>query len=211
MSKNHIQIQLKPRRWLIVLPLLAFLSFPNPGFAAGCQTGAEALANVYLRFNPIFAHYFGDLESYVNQNRTHFVSGGDSVVCAKRAARAWAQGAFRNFDPQDKVRRDRLNAELGAMGISPGKSYSSPAADMYFAAQQMDKLAHALPYAANGDFGPMYQPRNEIEQMQIFAMQLFGELIRNPSVAHTFEIVRPQIIELGNIEYRMVVASMRGL
>ena len=201
----------KPLRWLAAMPLIFTLLNPSTGFAAGCQTGAEALANAYLRFNPIFAHYFGDLESYVSQNRSHFVSDGDAVVCASRAAQAWAQGAFNNFDPGDRARRDRINAELGTMGISPGESYSSPAADLYFAARQMDKMAYALPYAANGNYQPMYQPRNEIEQMQILAMQLFAQLIRDPSIAYTFEQLRPLMVELGNIEYRMVLGSISSL
>ena len=211
MLQNEIQVWREPLRWLVFLPLVLSLLFPGSAYAAGCQTGADALANAYVRFNPIFAYYFGSVESYVSQNRAHFLAGGDSVVCAERLSQRWAQGAFQGFDPQDRHRRDRISAELGTMGISPGQSYSSPAADMYAASQLMGKFAYALPYAANGNYAPLYQPRNEIEQMQLFAMQMFQAMMRDPSLVSILEQIRPQAIELGNIEYRMIIHSAQGL
>lgn len=201
----------KPLRWLLVLQIVLSLFFPSQALAAGCQTGVEALANVYLRFNPIFAYYFGSMESYINQNRAHFATGGDSIVCARRLSQAWSQGAFKNYDPQDRVRRDRISTELGTLGISPGQSTSSPATNLYFASLQMAKFADTLPYAANGNYGPLYQPRNEVEQMQLFAMQMFPVLLQDPSMVAVLEQIRPQAIELGNIEYRLIVDSSRGM
>lgn len=173
--------------------------------AEGCQTGAEALANVYVRMSPVNAYYFGSVEDYIAANRSHFVSGGDAVACAQRMARALIQGAFQNYDPNYWNQQAQLNAQLGAMGISPGQQQASPSAQLYTMGRQMGKLADTLPYAAQGNYAPMWEPRDQIEQMQIFAMQMFGYLMQDPSMRSVMEQMRPQIVQLANMEYSMIM------
>jgi len=194
---------------LSVLLLSLSLVFPNIARSEGCQTGAEAIANAYVRYNPINAYFFGSIEDYVKQNRSHFVAGGDAVVCAQRLSQALAQSAFQLYDPGDQRRRDEVNARLGGMGISPGQQYASPAQQNYAMARQMDKLANALPYAANGNYGPLWTPRDQLEQMQLFAMQLFPTLLQDPIVRSAFIQMQPMIEELVNIEYRMILSMAK--
>ena len=211
MKPNENLVRHKLRVGLGVLFFSLSMVFPNIAQAQGCQTGAEVLANAHLRYNPIFAYYFGSFEQYVEQNRAHFVAGGDAVICAQRLSQALVQGAIQNYDPGDQQRRDQLNADLGAMGISPGQQYATRSQQMLAVAQQMDKFAYALPYAAEGNFGPLWTPRNETEQLQIFAMQMLRNMLQDPGTRSIFEQIRPQAIELGNIEYRMILALATGL
>lgn len=171
----------------------------------GCQTGAEAIANAYVRSNPLFAYYFGSLESYVDENRRHFVDGADAIVCAKRLAQAFAKGSIPMYSRKDQIRREQLNSQIGQLGISPQQSKSSPAADMFLISQRLNKLAYALPHAARGNYDPLYLPRNEIEQAEVYSHQLLGMLLRDPSIASVLETVRPTMVELADIEFRMVI------
>lgn len=190
---------------LSALLLCLFLVFANIARAEGCRTGAVAIANAYVRMSPIIAYYFGSIEDYVRQNRSHFVTGGDAVVCAARMAQALAQGAIQSYDPQFQQRRDELNAELGAMGISPGQQYASPSQQIYAMARQLDKLAYALPYAADGNYGPLWTPRDQLEEMQIFAMQMFRTLLQDPEIRSALAYAEPRIRELSNIEYQIIL------
>jgi len=71
--------------------------------------------------------------------------------------------------------------------------------------RQMNKLADALPYAANGNYEPLWTPRDQMEQMQIFAMQMFRSLMQDPGVRSGLSFAEPQIRELANIEYQMIL------
>jgi len=196
---------------LSALLLSLSLAFPNIVRAGACQTGAEALANVHVRYTPIFAYYFGTIEDYVQQNRSHFVAGGDAVVCAQRLAQVLGNSAVQTYNQEDRAARDRLNAELDAMGISPSQQSTSPSQQLYNMARQMDKLAYALPFAANGDFGPLWAPRDELEQMQIFSMQMFNILMQDPTLHALLDSMKPTIVELADIEYRMILNISSGL
>ena len=100
--------------------LLAVSLMAQPAFAQnGCDTGANALANAYVRGNPMYAIYFGDLRSYIIDNREHFVSNGDSIRCARVMAGVLTNAAVQTYDPDALRSRDELNARLGSMGISP--------------------------------------------------------------------------------------------
>ena len=197
---------------LAILAVALLISLPGIVRAQGCKTGAEALANVYVRLNPINAFFFGSVEDYVAQNRAHFVAGGDAVACARVMTQALAQGAFQAFDPSYQRRRDELNARLGTIGISPGPAEASPAAQLYSMAQKMDKLAYALPPAANGNYQPLWTPRNELEQMELFAMQMLGAMLQQDAGMRSVLMqMRPQIEELANVEYRMLLNMAQGL
>ena len=201
------------KRYLI---LILFISALGLGYsytakADGCHTGAEALANVYVRMSPVNAYYFGSVEDYIQQNRAHFVAGGDAVVCAQSLSAALVQGAYQNYDPNYWRDREELNARLGAMGISPGPQQASPAAQMFAMGRQMGKLADTLPYAAQGNFAPLWQPRDELERMQLFAMQMFGYLMEDPTMRSVMNQMQPQIKQLANMEYQMILGMASQL
>jgi hypothetical protein len=199
------------RNGLIAIVLNLSLIFPMIAYATGCQTGADALSNAYVRMNPLIALFFGSVEDYVSQNPAHFQAGGDSTACAQHLSQKLYQGAISSFDPADQIRRDELNAELGGMGITPGNQPTSPSQQLYAMAQMMDRLAYALPFAAIGDFGPLRTPLNEIEQMQEIATQMFALLMQDPEMRSTLAMIEPQIRELTNIEYRMILSLAQGL
>jgi hypothetical protein len=196
---------------LCVFLLCLLLILPAVGHAEGCRTGAEAIANAYVRMNPIVSLYFGGIENYVEQNRSHFVSGGDAVVCAAQMANALFRGAIQSYDPDFHRQRDELNARIGAMGLSPAQPHASPSAQMYSMARRLKKLADTLPYAANGNYGPLWTPRDETEQMEIFAMQMLRSMLHDPEVRASLSYVEPQIKELANVEYRIILEMARGL
>lgn len=193
--------------WLFIL----IMCHPGLANAEGCRTGADALANAYVRLSPINALYFGNIEDYVRQNRRQFVHGGDAIVCAQHLSRALTQGAFQNYDPNYYRDREELNARLGSMGISPGPAQASPAAQMMFMGQKMNKLARTLPYGAEGNFAPLWQPETELEQMQLFSIQMFGFLMQDPSIRSVMAQMEPQIKELANMEYRMIIGMANSL
>ena len=134
----------------------------------GCRSGASALANAYVRANPMYAYFFGDIESYVANNRKHFGTSGDSIRCARALSNALVRGATKNYDPSDLRRQRELNARLGSMGISPGISQPTASQQLYTMGLQFARLARVLPPAANGDYRPLHTPTTELEQMQLF-------------------------------------------
>jgi len=202
----------------VIVILLLILSVPFLAVAEeSCRTGASALANAYVRLNPIYAYMYGDLESYVASNQIHFVSGGDSIRCAQALSRALMSEAIQSFDPnaaRDAIRRKQeLDTKLGLLGIQPGYTPSAPTISQYLygLALQFDRLARVLPPAANGDYAPLYTPTNQIEQLQIFAQQMLVLLLQDPMVADAFRQQRPFIEEAANSEFQMIIAMARSL
>ena len=117
----------------------------------GCRTGGEFLAQAYVRSNPMYAWYFGDLESYVATNRSHFGQGGDAARCAEALAQAALAGGVQSFDPTALQRQQELNTRLGTLGISPGQSYPMQSDMLVAMAQHFAWLATILPAMAQGN------------------------------------------------------------
>jgi len=176
-----------------------------------CRTGADALANAYVRANPIYAYFFGRLETYVSDNREHFVDGGDSIRCAKALSEALMKGSIQNYDPDALRRKQELDARLGAIGITPGPPQATAAQQLFAMALQLDRLVYALPPAANGNFQPLRTPRNQLEQQQMFAAQLFEMLLQDPTVAAVFRDLEPMIREAANLEYQILINMANNL
>jgi hypothetical protein len=119
-----------------------------------CQTGGDALANAFVRANPISAHYFGTLESYVS--------------------------------------------------VNPGQQRTTPSQQIYGISMQLSRLARVLPPAASGNYQPLYTPTNELEQMQIFAAQMFQPLMQDPTMASVMAQIEPLAVEAAQLEYQII-------
>jgi len=186
----------------VVVAASACLAMQAHAQELGCRTGANALADAYVLLNPIYSHIFGDLESYVAENREHFREGGDAIRCATALSSAVLGASLQLYDPSDRVRRDELNAQLGAMGISPGQQESTSSTELYGVSMRLSRLARSLPAAANGDYEPLWTPTNELEQLQIAAEQMLRVLL--PQMADVMAQIEPQIRELAALEHRSI-------
>ena len=166
-----------------------------------CRTGATALADAYVLANPLYSYFFGNLEQYVANNVEHFRADGDAVRCAAALSQAFLRSAIQLHDPGEQGRRDQLNAQLGAWNISPGPQESSPSSQLYGVAMQLSRLARVLPAAASGDYGPLWTPTTELEQMQIVAGQMLRMLLQDPDMRDIMSQVEPLIRELARLEH----------
>ncbi len=184
---------------LVTLPALA---------QTGCKNGANALANAYVRVNPMHALFIGDLESLVANYSPQFAGGSDAVRCARAMSQALMSGAITSYDPEALSRQQELNAELGAMGIAPGPQMPSASAMFYAMSQQMAWLSRVLPPAAAGNFGPMRTPATP---EQALALQIFPILLQDPIVRQVFLDMELLIRESAEWEYRQVMAIAQGL
>lgn len=186
----------------------AALTLPaaQPINSSGCETGAAAIGNAYIRANYLYAMFFGDLESYVAENRSHFAPDGDAIRCARVLSQGLMAGAVQSYDPSWQRTQDNLNARLGAMGLSPGPATASPSAQLYTAAQQLSRLARVLPAAAQGNFDPLHTPTTEMEQMQLFAAQMMQFLLQDPAMRDTLQQMEPLIREAAQAEYSMLMS-----
>jgi len=190
---------------VLILTLMIALAAPLPATAdSGCGTGGDALANAYARANPVSAYYFGNVESYVSTNRAHFQQGADAIRCATALSQAFLNGAVQVYDPNDLQRRADLNAQLGSMGISPGPQQPTLSQQLYGISMQLSRLARVLPAAAAGNYEPLYTPTNELEQMQLFAAQMFQIMMQDPTMAPVMEQIKPIAMEGAQMEYRII-------
>jgi hypothetical protein len=192
--------------------LLLILLAPFAAFAEeGCRTGASALGNAYVRANTLYAHFYGDIESYVAEHREHFVAGGDSIRCAQALSQALMSGAMRRYNPDDLRRKRELDARMGAMGISPGPSQPSASQQLYGMSLQLSRLARVLPPAVNGNYQPLRTPANQLEQQQMFATQLLVMLLQDPEMAGVLQQVEPIIKDAVNLEFQILIGMAKGL
>jgi hypothetical protein len=190
--------------------VLLVLMTPRPVAAEeGCRTGAEALGNAYVRLNMLYELFYGDVESYVQSNREHFVAGGDTIRCANALAQALVNEALQSYDPlaaRDAIRTQEIvNVELGKLGISGSfvPRTLSPAEQLYGLALRFDRLARVLPSVAEGDCRPLYTPTNVIENAEIQGRQMLKMLLQDPQVAWAFQQQEALIKKLANDEYQM--------
>ena len=181
----------------------------GPGYAqSGCQAGASALANAYVRVNPMSALFIGDLESYVAQNRSRLTAGSNAVRCARAMSQALMSGAIKNYDRNALKHQQKLNAKLGSVGLSPGSPLPNASAMFYAMSQQMAWLAEVLPAGAAGNTGALHTAPT---QEQAFAKQMFPILLQDPTVGAVFMQMEPTIREAIDMEYRQVMAIAQGL
>lgn len=171
----------------------------------GCGHGASAIGNAYVRANPIYALYFGELAHFVVSNRAHFAPGSDAVRCADALARGLVAGAITSYDPRHFERQDALNAQLGSLGISPGPPQPSASAQLLTMARTFAWLARVLPAVSTGDSRPLYQANTEEERIAIFLKGLLAQLLQDPMVRAGLQEAEPQIREMAKLDYLMVV------
>jgi hypothetical protein len=176
----------------------------------GCQTGAPALADAYIRLNPMYAYFFGDLESYVEENAEHFGVNGDAVRCAKALSQALQNEALQSFNPNEvretMDRKQALDAQLGLMGINPDPSPAEPtlSSTLYDLSMRMSRLARILPLTADGDLDSLQNPANELERMQIVAEQILKNMFGDPTLQFVFNQMEPKIKQSAIAEWSMV-------
>ena len=177
----------------------------------GCRTGGVAAANAYVLFNPIYAMYFGDFESYISKNGEHFRANSDAVRCLAALSSAFLSASIQLYDPADMQRKQYIDAQLGSMGISPGPQQPNAATTLFGMGMQLSRLARGLPAAANGDYGPLNTPTNELEQMQQVAMVMLRQLMQDPTVRSTFAALEPLIREGAQLEHKMITQAAERL
>jgi hypothetical protein len=196
--------------------IIALLSVWLPGIGqavatTGCRTGGNAAANAYVHMNPIYAVFYGSLQSYVHENQALFTEGSDAVRCLAALSQAAMSAAVQVYDPHEMQRRDAINAQLGSLGISPGPAQPSPASELYTMSVQLARLARTMPAAANGNFGPYYTPTNDLESMQIFAEQMFPQLMQNPMVRTAIAQKEGLIRQLAQIDFQIILHAAQRL
>jgi hypothetical protein len=210
MIRNHSHFWSKTARCFAAL-CLSFAACSVAYAEPGCRTGAQALADVFVRANPIYAYYFGSLESYVVNNQAHFQSGGDSVRCAEALSQAFLGQAIGMYDPNDLRRRGELNARMGAMGVSPGPQQPTLSQQLLGLSMQLSRLARVLPSAAAGNYQPLYTPTNEFEQMPLFAAQMLQMMVQDPSMASVMAQIEPIARESANLEKTIIRRAAAAL
>jgi hypothetical protein len=171
---------------------------------SGCATGGHALAGAFVRVNPLYARFLGRLEEHVAKHRDHFRAGNDSVRCAAALSQAFLESAIQLYDPSDLLRRDQLNAQLGAIGIAPGPQQPSLSEQLMSMSFQLSRLARALPAAARGDYGPLYTATNDFEQIQVFAAQMVHAFLQDPSMASMVDQMEPILREAATLDHRII-------
>lgn len=177
----------------------------------GCRNGAAPLGNAYVRVNPMYAFHYGSLESYVASNASQFVEGADAIRCAWALSAALMRGSVQAYDPADLRRQQELNARMGTLGMSPGAQQPTTSQQLYMMAQGLARLARTLPAAALGDFGPLHTPTTEMEQLQIFAAQMFQSMMQDPSVRAVMRDKEPLIKEGAELEYDILTGMAAEL
>ncbi|SRR6266568_6374095 len=167
---------------------------------SGCRTGGTALADAYVLANPMYSYFLGELEPYVAANTQHFGANGDSVRCATALAQAFLGSAVQLYDPGDLARQQELNAQLGAMGISPGPQEATPSTQLFGLSMQLSRLARVLPAAAARDYRPLRTPEGELEELQMMAGQTLRMLLQqDPDMAAVLE---PLVREMAGLEHQ---------
>lgn len=204
------------KRLLKTLTILLLASGSGNALAEhACRTGGVALANAYVHANMIYAMFFGDLQSYVSQNSSHFVADSPAVRCAAELSRAFMSSAIQVYDPAEIQRKQRIDAELGSLGISPGQPQPTASSTLFGISMQLARLARALPAAANGDYGPWYTPTNDLEQLQLAAEMLLRQLLQDPAMRQALVqalVVSEQMIrESAQFEYQMMLNAAHRL
>lgn len=210
MNQLHVRSVLSIR---LILALCVCCYTGSPAFAAdnGCRTGAPFLADVYVLANPMYALFFGSLESYVTTHKGHFSVDGDATRCAAALSKALMVGAIQAYDPQERIRRDELNARLGAMGVSPGPQESSASSQLFGMSMTFSRLARVLPPAAQGNFGPLNTPTNELEQQILVAGQMLQFLLQDPEMRAVLSTTEPLIREIAVMDHQFVVRAAASL
>lgn len=210
MIRNRSRHLQKTVRLLTAL-YLSFLVCSVAYSESGCRTGGTALADVFVRANPIYAYFIGSIESYVTNNQMHFRSGGDSVRCAAALSQAFLGQAIGMYDPNDLRRRDELNARMGTIGISPGPQQPTASQQLYGLSMQLSRLARVLPPAADGNYEPLFTPTNELEQMQFFATQMLRMMLQDPSMVSTMAQIEPIAREGIDLDHHVISQAAASL
>ena len=181
---------------------------PRPG---PCGDGVVALGNAYVRANALYALYFGRLPAYVDANRAAFAAGGDAVRCAQALSAALFAGAVQTYDPAILEQRRQLDAQLGSLDIRGGNHAPTQSEMLHMMGRRMAWLGRVLPAAAQGDYGPMFTPVDELQRMEMVAGQALEIVLGDPDMRAIFQSLEGMIREVAEMEYRLVVEMARGL
>ena len=177
---------------------------------SGCRTGGTAIAEAYLRSNPLYAAP-GEFEAYVRNNRQHFAENSDAIRCAQALARFFMGEAARLYDPSERGRRDQLNAQLGLLGLSPEPQQSTASSETYYASMRLTWLARGLPGAALGDYTDLNTPANEYEELLLLALRTLRTLLQDPEMRQILQQVAPSLHELAGLERQSIQRAAAAL
>lgn len=209
-----LQHQLRCRKLAVPAILFAWLlGAPAVAEDSGCATGAEALADAYVRTNPVYAYYLGDLELYVALNPQHFVPGGDAVRCAHALAQALVKGEIQGHAAPDALRRrQKLDSQLDTMGIAPAPSEGATDALQFAALSlQIEHLARVLPRVARGDYEALLTASNQIEEQRMAVARNLDKLYHDRSAAGAFSQLEKPIREVADAEHQLLVFMAKML
>ena len=200
----------RPGKAVQIITLVILLSIPGLASAQGCRTGADALANAFVRINGMYTLFFGKLVDYVAQNRSHFAANGDSIVCARRLSQALTAGAINSFDPASERATRNMYDRLNSSGVG-GYQAPPPSRSMMLlqTGQAMAWLARVLPPAAQGNFAPLNSPQTQMEQLWVMGLQMSESLLQVPAVRQVYLSMEGIIKASANAEYRQIMAWAR--
>jgi hypothetical protein len=140
--------------------------------------GGMHAANAFVAANPLYSMYFDfDLRSYLAKNRGQFRQGGNAVRCMAALSKGFMSAAYHLYDPQDAQMKQQVDLQMGSIGFGPGAQQPTASSGMLGVSMQLGRLARVSPAAADGDYGPMNTPTNEIEQMQLVAESILRQLM----------------------------------
>ena len=159
----------------------------------------------------VYAYFLGDLESYATTNE-HFYANGDAIRCAMALSDALMGAAVQLYDPDAWRRQQWIDLELRRRGIQPRPAPPTQSDTLVFAVLRLSRLARVLPAAAAGNYQPLYESFNQLEQADIVAGQLFKLL---PQLEPNFDVamaqVKPLILEAASLEYTAILEAANSL
>jgi hypothetical protein len=194
-----------------IIIVALFLSSGSSLAEPGCRNGGAPMANAFVLANPIYAHYFGDLPSYLAKNQAHFSDGGDAIRCATALSRALMSSSLALYDPADMQRKQEIDARMEAAGFGRGPQQPNAAGILFQTSMSLSRQARALPSASRGDFTAWNTPTNEIEQLQIAAEQILRILLQDPMTQSVLASMEPLIREAAQFDYHFLLQASRRL
>jgi len=209
---KRVKSMSRATRMIVAVAICAF-TLNACSTSHSCTSSAPAVAEAYVRANPMYAWVIGDLRSFVSENREHFRAGSDAVRCAAALSEAIMTSSNQLYDPKQVARKRMIDARLGAIGVSPGQPQPSMSqSDLYLhMSMQLSRLAKTLPALANDDDRPWYTPTNQFEQQQILGERYFKQIVQNPTVGWAFKQNRTVLLQGAQIERQIIVIAASRL
>lgn len=128
------------------ITLIGICASPTAIAENGCRTGGKVLANAVIRSYAEYAFFYGDLKSYISNNKGHFILQGDSIKCAKSLASALMNQAVIHYDKAALQRKRELDSQLGKF------TSGTPSQLFQATSQQINNLIPVFTKIASGGY-----------------------------------------------------------